>query len=99
METELLSIPQCAQRRGVTRAALYLAIERGDLRATRLSRNYVVTRADCDVYTPISRHESGKRGGATRWAGHEKAAPGPKQPIGRPRKKVIPTEGGTDDDE
>lgn len=84
---KLLTLAECAAKKGVTRMTVYNAIQRGDLAASRKGkgRGLKVQEEACEQWTPLDHHSGGKRGAAIRWEGHvveEK----PKRPRGRPRK-------------
>lgn len=84
---KLLSLAECAAKKGVTRMTAYNAYKRGDLAATKKGRSYKVREEVCDQWNPLDHSTGGKRGAAARWEGHvieEK----PKRPRGRPRKKT-----------
>jgi excisionase family DNA binding protein len=49
-EPELLSITQGAAETGVPRSTFWLRIVTGELRATKVGRQWVITRADLEVF-------------------------------------------------
>jgi excisionase family DNA binding protein len=83
---KLLSTSECAERKGVSRIAIYKAIKRGDLAAIPSGRSFKVKQEVCDKWEPVNSSTAGKRGAASRWEGHEKEVK-PKRPRGRPKKK------------
>jgi excisionase family DNA binding protein len=48
----LMTVPEVAALKGVTRTAVLYAIQDGRLEATRVGRNWVVLREAADAYTP-----------------------------------------------
>jgi predicted DNA-binding transcriptional regulator AlpA len=64
---KLISITECAERRGITRAAVHAAIKRGDLHAQKIGNTFAVKEADCDSYMPTPPKERGAKGAAKRW--------------------------------
>lgn len=65
-QEEELSVTQCAQRRGVSRTAILLAIQRGDLAARKIGNSYAIAATDCDCYQPLTKAEAGRRSGEAR---------------------------------
>lgn len=49
---DLLTVPEVAALKGVTRTAVMYAIQDGRVPAVRVGRNWVVTRADAEAYAP-----------------------------------------------
>lgn len=49
----LLSVTECAKKKGVTRQAIVSAIQRGTLPAQVVGKYYAIKPEDCDQYTPI----------------------------------------------
>ena len=52
MESTLISTGECAERKGITRQAVFEAIKRGDIPAIRIGRNFAIKSEDCDAFTP-----------------------------------------------
>lgn len=64
----LLTVQECANFHGVTRAAIHAAIRRGALKANQEGRQWLVTEADCKAYTPLSDPRTrGGQGANVRW--------------------------------
>lgn len=62
MDSTLLSTVDCAARKGVTRQAIFLAIQRGDLPAMRIGGIYLIKPEDCENYDPaITFADRGRR--------------------------------------
>jgi excisionase family DNA binding protein len=59
MAEQLVSVTQCAERKGITRQSVLQAIQRGDLSAEKVGNNYVIREADCEAYEPA--REPGER--------------------------------------
>lgn len=57
---ELLTVQQVADRKGITRLAVYKAIREGRLPSQKVLGRVVVTVADADAYNP---QHGGSRGG------------------------------------
>ena len=49
---KILSTGEVAEKKGVSPQAVLAAINRGDLKATRAGRFYVVTEEDCETWQP-----------------------------------------------
>ncbi len=60
-----VSVPEAARRKGVTRAAIHKAIQRGVLKAHRFSEGGVwfIEEEDLAHYVPLAPQESGRLGG------------------------------------
>lgn len=53
MDSELLSVTECAQRHGVSRAAILAAISAGRLQALRVGTVWAIPAAEADRYQPL----------------------------------------------
>lgn len=49
----LLSVSECAERKGVKRQTIHAAIQRGALPAQLVGKYYVIRPEDCEAYQPI----------------------------------------------
>lgn len=49
---DLLTVPEVAALKGVTRTAILYAIQDGRLEAVRVGRSWIVARGALDAYTP-----------------------------------------------
>jgi hypothetical protein len=64
-----VSVTQCAERHGITRAAIHAAISEGRLEATRIGHAWAIREADCSAYQPVrTGRERGRRSGEVRRA-------------------------------
>ena len=99
MSEKLLSTGECAALLGLSRQAVTNAVRRGEIKAVRTGRTYVVTQAACEAYRPMKDlSEQGRYAVSARWAGHEKPEK-PKRGRGRPRKNAPTGEAGSGDEE
>jgi excisionase family DNA binding protein len=57
----LYSVPEAARLKGVSRTAIWYAIEDGRLRAERVGRNWVIRARDLRAYTPRRRPREEER--------------------------------------
>ena len=88
-----LSVAECAARKGVSYMTILRAVKSGKIDSHSVGKVHVIPEAACNSFEPETPKESGRRGGNTRWAGHEKPEPGLKRPRGRPRKSQPEQEG------
>lgn len=83
---ELLSMTQAAERKGVSRAALYQAIKKGKLKAVQIGGHTFLRPADLDAYTPVLERKGVSIGGRPRTKPVEEK---PKRGRGRPPKVQV----------
>jgi excisionase family DNA binding protein len=89
MGEKLLSVPECALRKGVSRTTIYRAVANGSIPSVKVGRAYAIAEGACDAFELTPPQEKGRRAMRTRWVGHEKPAEDkPKRPRGRPRKQT-----------
>ena len=69
-----LTIKECAERRGITRAAVHAAIKRGAIKSERKGSMHLIREADCMAYSPSgseARAALGRRTMEKRWGKNE----------------------------
>jgi hypothetical protein len=76
---------QVAEQKGMTRAGVHKAIQRGDIPAERVGHGWVIPEAALEAFQPASPQDKGFAGAGARWSNHVKEEK-PKRPRGRPRK-------------
>jgi hypothetical protein len=72
-EEEYITVTQCKDLRGCSRANIHHAIKVGHIAAKKIGYQYVIKRSDCLNYQPISPKEKAKQAAEARWKDHKKA--------------------------
>lgn len=52
MSEKLISVTECAKKKGISRQSVNHAISRGALPAEKVGNSYVIKKEDCEAYEP-----------------------------------------------